>query len=112
MKINKELIKGSTTMFILKLLSRGDMYGYQMIRELEEQSDNTFTLKEGTLYPILNLLESDGMIESYWEDTESARKRKYYKITNNGKKLLAEKEKEWEIYSNAVNKVIGGAGLA
>ena len=112
MKINKELIKGSTTMFILKLLSRGDMYGYQMIRELEEQSDNTFTLKEGTLYPILHLLESDGMIESYWEDTESARKRKYYKITNSGKKLLAEKEKEWEIYSNAVNKVIGGASLA
>lgn len=112
MKINKELIKGSTTMFILNLLSIGDMYGYQMIKELEVRSDNTFTLKEGTLYPILHFLESDGMIASYWEDTESARKRKYYRITKNGRKQLAEREKEWQIYSKAVNKVMGGTSLA
>jgi PadR family transcriptional regulator PadR len=49
------------------------------------------------------------MIESYWEDTPSARKRKYYRITCDGKKLLTEKEKEWSLFSNAVNKVIGGA---
>lgn len=109
MKINKELIKGSTTMLILNLLSSKDMYGYQMVKELEERSDQTFTLKEGTLYPILHTLESQGMIEAYWEDTESARKRKYYRITKDGKKLLADKQKEWQIYSNAVNKVIGGA---
>jgi len=109
MQINKELIKGSTTMLVLNLLSTSDMYGYQMIKELERRSDHTFTLKEGTLYPILHLLESQGMIEAYWEDTASARKRKYYHITKNGKKLLAEKEKEWNIYSKAVNKVIGGA---
>ena len=109
MKINKELIKGSTTMLVLNLLNGGQMYGYQMIKELEERSDNTFTLKEGTLYPILHSLESEGMIESYWEDTKSARKRKFYQITTKGKKLLTEKEKEWQIYSQAVNKVIGGA---
>jgi len=111
MKIDKELMKGSTTMLVLKLLSTGDMYGYQMIKELEQRSDNTFTLKEGTLYPILHGLESQGMIEAYWEDTVSARKRKYYGITKNGRKLLEEKEKEWKIYSNAVEKVIGGVCL-
>lgn len=109
MKIDKELLKGSTTMLILKLLDTGDMYGYQMTKELESRSDNTFTLKEGTLYPILHTLESDKMIEAYWEDTESARKRKYYKITKNGKKLLSEKEKEWAKYATAVKKVLGGA---
>jgi PadR family transcriptional regulator PadR len=109
MKIDKELLKGSTTMLILKLLDTGDMYGYQMIKELESRSDNTFTLKEGTLYPILHSLESDSMIEAYWEDTESARKRKYYRITRGGKKLLAEKEKEWARYADAVKKVLGGA---
>ena len=54
MKFDKELIKGGTTMLILNLLSTGDMYGYQMVRELEKRSDNIFTLKEGPMYPILH----------------------------------------------------------
>ncbi|WP_026475944.1 PadR family transcriptional regulator [Alkaliphilus transvaalensis] len=109
MKINKELLKGSTTMLVLNLLSSSEMYGYQMIKELEQRSDNSFTLKEGTLYPILHTLEGQGMIESFWEDTESSRKRKYYKITSQGRKLLEEKEKEWRYFSKTVNQVIGGA---
>ena len=111
MKVDKELLKGSTTMLVLKLLDSQNMYGYQMIKELENRSDKTFTLKEGTLYPILHTLESANMIESYWEETDSARKRKYYMITKSGKKLLSEKQNEWSIFSNAVNKVIGGALL-
>ncbi len=111
MKIDKELLKGSTTMLILKLLDSADMYGYQMTKELEIRSDNTFTLKEGTLYPILHSLESNKLIEAYWEDTESARKRKYYKITKNGKKFLSEKEKEWARYAAGVRKVLGGAAV-
>lgn len=109
MGIDKELMKGSTTLLILNLLSTGDMYGYQMTKELELRSDNIFTLKEGTLYPILHGLESKGMIEAYWEESSSIRKRKYYRITKDGEKLLKEKQAEWDIYSKTVNKVIGGA---
>ncbi|SNS29456.1 transcriptional regulator, PadR family [Anaerovirgula multivorans] len=108
MKIDKDLMKGSTTMLILNLLSNGDMYGYQMVKELEKRSDNTFTLKEGTMYPILHSLESEGMVEAYWDEGASSRKRKYYHITGKGEKLLKEKKKEWEIYSKTVNKVMGG----
>ncbi|WP_353893012.1 PadR family transcriptional regulator [Proteinivorax hydrogeniformans] len=108
MKIDKDLMKGSTKMLILNLLSTGDMYGYQMVKELEEKSDQTFTLKEGTMYPILHALESEGMVQSYWDVGESGRKRKYYNITDKGEKLLQEKKKEWEVYSRTVNKVIGG----
>lgn len=108
MQVDKSLIKGSTTMLVLSLLNTNEMYGYQMTKELELRSDNTFTLKEGTLYPILHSLESYGMIESYWEKTTSARKRKYYRITNDGKKYLEKKQKEWQHYINKVNKVIGG----
>ncbi len=111
MTIDKELLKGSTSMLILKLLESGDMYGYQMTKELDRKSENTFTLKEGTLYPILHSLESTGMIEAYWEETDSSRKRKYYKITKKGKKLLAEKEAEWTKYVNGVRRVLGGAML-
>lgn len=111
MKINKELIKGSTTMLILRLLDGQDMYGYQMIKELTNRSDETFNLREGTLYPILHTLNNQGMIEAYWEETQSARKRKYYRITKKGRVLLEEKKTEWKLYSKAINKVIGGECL-
>lgn len=109
MKIDKDLMKGSTTLLILNLLSIEDMYGYQMVKELEMRSNDTFTLKEGTMYPILHTLESEGMVESYWDESGTARKRKYYHITDQGQKLLDHKKKEWQVYSNTVNKVIGGA---
>ncbi len=112
MAINKELLKGSTTLLILNLLSNEEMYGYQITKKLEVLSDKTFCLKEGTLYPILHKLEKEKLIESYIEETESARKRKYYKITKGGLKVLSEKKAEWSLFSNAINKVIGGANYA
>ncbi len=108
MSVNKELLKGTTTLLILQLLKESDKYGYEMTRELEKRSDSLFTLKEGTLYPILHTLESEGMIEAYWEDTQAARKRKYYCITKKGNKLLQDKKTEWIAYSKGVNNIING----
>ena len=106
MKINKELLKGSTTVLILSLLNRKDMYGYEMIKEMEERSKNIFSFKEGTLYPILHSLENENYIEDYWDSSNRKRKRKYYKITDAGKKVLLEKEKEWKLFSSTVNIVL------
>ncbi|MBC5628946.1 helix-turn-helix transcriptional regulator [Clostridium sp. NSJ-6] len=106
MKINKELLKGSTTVLILSLLNRKDMYGYEMIKEMEERSKNIFSFKEGTLYPILHSLENENYIEAYWDSSNGNRKRKYYKITDAGKKVLLEKEKEWKLFSSTVNNVL------
>lgn len=108
MRISKELIKGSTTMLILELLENENMYGYQMIKKLSEKSENIFELKEGTLYPILHSLEENDLITSYW-DNSTAKRRKYYTITEKGKKQLKERKKEWELFSKGINKVIGGA---
>lgn len=108
MKIDKSLMTGSTTLLILGLLKSSDMYGYQMIEELERRSQNIFTLKAGTLYPILHTLEQQGMIESYDAEVSSARPRKYYRITKAGTKLLEEKKTEWTTYTSAVNQVLGG----
>lgn len=107
MKISKELIKGSTAMLVLSVVSKREMYGYQIIKELEVMSDGTFSMNEGTLYPILHAFETEKFLESYWEDTDSARKRKYYKITDKGIKELQRRKEEWTEYSYAVNKVIG-----
>ena len=111
MRVSKELIKGSTSMLILSLLKENDMYGYEMIKNLKEKSENVFELKEGTLYPILHSLEEKGFIKSYWDKT-TPKKRKYYSITEKGKKQLKEKKEEWKIFSSGINHVIGGVLFA
>ena len=110
MKINKELLKGSTSMLILEMLQTENMYGYQMIRKLSEKSEKVFELKEGTLYPILHGLEEEGVITSYWDET-TAKKRKYYAITEKGKKHLKDKKEEWNLFSKGIAKVIGGVSF-
>ena len=109
MKESKGLLTGSTTLLVLSLLAAGDKYGYEMIAELEAKSDHTFTMKEGTLYPILHALEKDGAVSSYSQETPAGRTRKYYHITRRGLKLLEEKKQEWISFSRLVNAIVSGA---
>lgn len=108
MKLEKELFKGNTDMLVLILLSQENLYGYKIIKKLEEESNNIFTLKEGTLYPILHSLEKQQLVESYWEEGASMRKRKYYKITNKGIKALKEKKNEWDKYVEGIQNLLKG----
>ncbi len=109
MRADKNLLSGSTTLLVLSLLCSGDKYGYEMISELEEKSDHTFTLKEGTLYPILHTLEKDGAVKSYEQEAPTGRRRKYYHITRKGFRLLDEKKAEWRVFSEKVNAIVAGA---
>ena len=95
-----------TALLVLALLSREDMYGYQMIARLEEQSDHTFEMKEGTLYPILHTLEKDGAVKSYEKEAPTGRMRKYYRLTRRGAAVLREEAAAWQTYSGAVNAVL------
>lgn len=95
-----------TSLVVLHLLSREDMYGYQMIAELEKKFDKTFSMKEGTLYPILKGLENEGAVESYQMMTEGGRKRKYYHLTEKGRKQLAAETEQWRAYEHAINAVL------
>ena len=106
MKADKNLLSGSTTLLVLSLLASGDKYGYEMIAELDARSDHTFTLKEGTLYPILHGLEKDGAVKSYTRETSSNRTRKYYHITRKGLRLLEEQKREWTEFSEKVNAIL------
>ena len=109
MRSEKNPLSGSTTLLVLSLLSRGDMYGYQMIAELEARMDRTFTMKEGTLYPILHGLENQGALKSYNKEAPSGKLRKYYHITKKGLSLLEEKKQEWTTFTGKVNAVIADA---
>mgnify|MGYP004713706921 FL=1 len=108
MGVNKELMKGSTSLLILSLLESEDMYGYMIVQKLKKKSEDVFDLKEGTLYPMLHSLENSGAVSSYWLESEDGRKRKYYKLEKKGAMLLEEKKQEWQLYMGSVNKVIGG----
>ena len=107
MKINKELLKGSTDLLVLSVLENENMYGYQMIKEIKSKSGDVFEFQEGTLYPILHKLEEKKYISSYWDEV-SGKKRKYYTITDEGRKHYKAKKDEWTKFNESVNNVIGG----
>lgn len=108
MAVDKSLISGSMTMLLLSMLNEKDMYGYEMIENLREKSNNVFELKAGTLYPLLHSLEERTLLTAY-EKEAGGKVRKYYSITKEGRKLLKSKKEEWKEYSEAVIQVMGGA---
>lgn len=108
MKLDKGLIGGSTNLLLLSLIQEKDRYGYEMIRELELRSEDTFQFKEGTLYPVLHKLENKGYVKSYLAKGDTGRERKYYKITKKGRKQLIEEKGQWQVFTQSVEKVIYG----
>ena len=112
MGVDKNLLSGSTGMLLLKLLEDRDRYGYEMIERLRLQSNHTFDLKAGTLYPLLHGLEERGLVSSYARES-GGRSRKFYHLTDAGRRELEEKQQEWRAYVHAVDRVLkGGVCLA
>ena len=90
MPSNNELIRGSVEIVILKLLSDNDMYGYQMIKTVNERSNGFFEWREGSLYPCLHKLEGKGLVDSYTREC-GGMLRRYYSLTKAGRELAAER---------------------
>lgn len=109
MAVDKSLVSGSTTMLLLRLLSEKDMYGYEMIETLRERSKNVFELKAGTLYPLLHSMEERKLLVVY-EKEVAGKIRKYYRLTNDGRRVLEEKKEEWMTYSEAILNVLNLEG--
>lgn len=103
--MNKEMLKGTTEVMVLKMLNNEPMYGYGLIKKFDVISNGVFKFKEGTLYPILHALEKKNFIESYWDSCDG-RKRKYYKVTELGLKQLSVKQNEWFEFSKALNGIL------
>ncbi len=82
------------------------MYGYEIIKLVNEKSNQAFEWKEGTLYPCLHRMEAEGLIDSEWRTADNGRDRKYYAITRKGAKLLTEKVSEWAVFTKAVNAIL------
>lgn len=105
---DRELLKGSISLMILKLLSERDMYGYQIIQETARRSEDVFQFKEGTLYPALHQLHRRGYLRSDWRMGDNGRERKYYGLTAKGRKIAQESQRNWTFFTNAVNAILSG----
>ncbi|MBR0459011.1 MAG: helix-turn-helix transcriptional regulator [Victivallales bacterium] len=90
MSENKELMRGTVEVVILRLLSEHDLYGYEMIKLVNERSNGYFEWREGSLYPCLHKLEGDGMVRSYMREGPG-KARRYYTLTEEGRKVAVER---------------------
>lgn len=95
-----QLRKGILELAVLRLLGEERHYGYSLLRSLEERG--SITLKEGTLYPILARLDRDGLISAEWVDSAQGPPRKYYSLTDSGRRLLPELLADFESLINLV----------
>ena len=102
MKVNKNMVSGNTAMLILKLISEKDMYGYELVAEVSK----VVNVKEGTIYPILKRLTNEHYFETYLRESTEGPPRKYYHLTAAGILHLRELEKEWEEFSQNVNRFL------
>lgn len=100
-----EALKGHLDVLLLAVLSGGDAHGYAVIEALKARSAGTFDLPEGTVYPALHRLERQGFVRSSW-DKSSARKRRVYALTRQGRAALATGRAEWSGFARAVSSVI------
>lgn len=96
MEFNKDLIAASSTPIVLAILSEGDSYGYAIIKRVQELSGGHMEWTDGMLYPVLHRLERLGLVKARWEESETGRRRKYYRITSRGRDQLAEERRQWQ----------------
>jgi len=101
-----ELMKSSTDSLLLCLIAQKALYGYQLIKELEDKSDGYFKFEEGTLYPALHRLEKAGLALGKWQKLANGRQRRYYHITDKGLKVLAKARNQWQDFSTAMDLII------
>ena len=101
-------LKGTLPTLILEALLSAPSHGYRIAQQIKERSEGVLDFKEGTLYPALHKLESEGLIQSY-EEVENGRQRRYYRITKAGRETLARDRAEWLQLSRAVTTILGEA---
>ncbi|TPF98783.1 PadR family transcriptional regulator [Clostridium perfringens A] len=100
------MLKGSLEIILLSLLKNKDMYGYEISKEIKNITDNVLILGEGTLYPALKRLKEKNLIQDYFIETNSSKKkRKYYKITEAGLIELNLKLKDFYLISNLIENI-------
>lgn len=109
MHITKDLVAASATPLVLGILAEGESYGYAILKQVNELSSGQLEWTDGLLYPLLHRLERLGHVESTWETPPGGRRRKYYRITDQGRAELAEQRRQWAAVVDTLRGVWGTA---
>ena len=105
-KLTSDLLRGHTDTIILKFLTDGDKYGYEITKRVYELSNHEYELKEATMYSSLKRLEHDGHITSYWGDESQGGRRKYYRITVSGRAQYENNKRNWNYAKQILEKLL------
>ena len=103
-----DLLQGTLDLLILRTLSTGAMHGWGISLRIQQLSRDVLQINQGSLYPALHRPEQQGLIEAEWGNSENNRQAKFYQLTREGKKQLAEETRNWERLSDAVARVLAG----
>ena len=102
MRLNKDLVAASAEPLVLSILAKAESYGYAIIKEVQALSKGQIEWTEGMLYPVLHRLELQGFVKSYWKISETGRKRKYYRIREQGLLQLKSLVDAWNVANEAL----------
>lgn len=108
MAFSSDILRGHTETIILRILYEGDSYGYEITKRIVDGGRGKIDIKDATIYTAFKRMEDDGYIETYWGDGAGGARRKYYRITEAGKKAYLEKKQEWAIAAEILNELIVG----
>jgi transcriptional regulator len=103
--LDRELKKGSAELMILALLDARARHGYEISQVIEQRSEGAVRFKVASLYPLLYRLERRGWISGQWVEREGQRRRRYYRLTREGRKILAEQRKGWQRFVAAIGRI-------
>src|SRR5262245_47354623 len=101
--LSKELTAASTRPLLLSILQQGENYGYALVQQVKELSGGGIEWGEGMVYPVLHRLEQEGLVEVEWKESESGKRRKYYRLRRSGHNALSKESEQW----TAVNDTLG-----
>ena len=102
MDIGKDLVAASATPRVLEILSEGESYGYAIIKRVYELSGGELKWTDGMLYPVLHRLERNGLVKASWGRADWGRRRKYYRLTEQGAEELANQQRQWHVVNEAL----------
>ena len=101
-----DLIRGNIDAIILRTLSDGDSYGYEILKDIAQASGGEYEMKEPSLYTSLKRLEGQGFVESYWGDETQGARRKYYRVTDAGKTELNVATERWVHVREIIDRLL------
>jgi DNA-binding PadR family transcriptional regulator len=104
--MSSDLLRGHTDTIVLRILTRNDAYGFEIYNRILERTGDQYELKETTLYSSYKRLEADGYITSYWGDETQGARRKYYRITNKGRKVFEQNMRDWQFTQKIINDLL------